>query len=280
VVSFNHTDESILPVVDAGNDTLTCNTLFFMTQGHAENYSSVFWTTSGDGTFIENHTVDATYLRGPGDINNNQVTLTLSITGYEPGSQAADSMILYINKDPVVNAGPDDTIGSEDVVPLQGEVNYAYYYFWTTRGDGSFTDSTALDAIYSPGPEDIINEGVNLILTANEVNPCSGRVSDSLYVQIISTGTEDIFSGRFDIHLFPNPTKDIVILKASNLHAQEMIIEILDGLGKMIFTGRFYADDYYFEKQFDLSLLSPGIYFVRLQTRKNVKTQKLILINN
>jgi len=278
IASFNLSDESTSPYVEAGNDTLTCNTPFFITQGHAENYSSIIWTTSGDGTFLDNYAINATYLRGPDDITNGQVGLTLHITGYEPGTVAADSMILYINKEPEVYAGPDDTIDTSESVTLLGEVNFAYEYFWITLGDGSFADSTMLDAIYTPGPEDIINQGVTLVLTAYEVSPCTGSVSDSLNVYIIATGMDDLLTNKFDIQIFPNPTSDIITLKAYTNSEEQLVVEILDGIGKAIFTGRFYSFDTCFEKQFDLSYLKPGIYFVRLQAGSWTTTGKVVLL--
>jgi len=262
---------------DAGNDTLTCNTLFFTTQGKAENYSSIMWTSSGDGTFIDNYSQNVTYLRGPGDISNQQVILTIHLTGYDPGSLVADSMILYINKEPEVYAGPDVTIGSEDVVELHGEVNYAYDYYWTTLGDGVFTDSTMLNAIYTPGMEDISNEAMVLVLTAKEVNPCSGTVSDSLLVSIPLSGVEDVMSKRIEINLFPNPTDGNITLQAVGLSNATFIMQIIGSDGRIIFTGRYISDNKHFEIQIDMSYLDPGIYFVRFQDSNQSSSSKVVL---
>ena len=278
IFKINLSGEPASPFADAGNDTLTCNTPFFTTQGFAENYSSIVWTTGGDGNFIQNNSLNASYLRGPGDMNNRQVTLTMHLTGYEPGMEAADSMILYINKDPEVYAGPDVTINSEDVVPLQGEVNFAYEYFWTTMGDGSFTDSTLLDPIYTPGPEDIISEAVTLVLTAKEVSPCTGSASDSLIVYISTAGMDDVPGNRMILNLFPNPTAGIITLQAERVTNDQLTVQVVGGDGKVIFTGRFHPDNNNFEIQMDLSYLNPGIYFVRLQAANITKTTSILLI--
>jgi len=279
IVSFDLSGVSAEPYADAGNDTLTCNPLFFTTRGSAKNYSSIVWTTSGDGNFVENYTPNATYLRGPNDLSNKQVTLTMHLTGYEPGTEAADSMILYINKEPEVYAGPDVTIDTSGSVTLHGEVNFAYEYFWTTLGDGSFTDSTMLETIYTPGPGDLKNEGVTLVLTANEVSPCTGSVSDSMNVIIVATGMDYLLISKIDLQIYPNPTIDITTLKAITPPNEQVSIEILNGTGTTIFTGRFYSDDIFFEKQFDLSYLESGIYFIRLCVGNETETMKLLLIN-
>lgn len=278
IFKINLSGAPALPYADAGNDTLTCNTPFFITQGSAENYSSILWMTSGDGNFVENHTVNATYLRGAGDLQNHQVTLTMHLTGYEPGSNASDSMILYINKEPEVYTGPDDTIYNGNVIALQGQVNFAYEYYWTTRGDGTFTDSTQLDAIYTPGEQDSVNGGVTLDLTAFEVSPCTGSVSDSLFVNIFFAGMEDIGGRKYPLILFPNPVRDIINLKAEIPVDEKVILQILDSQGKTIFTEKVFSENTLFEKQFDLSFIPPGIYFFRLQAGDDVATQKLVIM--
>jgi len=96
IFALNLVEDTAWPYAFAGNDTVAVNVLFFETQGEAENYSSIFWTTSGDGNFISNYAEHATYLRGPGDLANGQVTLTMHLTGYYPGTEAADSMVLYL----------------------------------------------------------------------------------------------------------------------------------------------------------------------------------------
>jgi hypothetical protein len=278
IFKINLTGTPALPVAGAGNDTLTCNTPFFTTRGFAENYSSLTWTTSGDGNFIENYTVNATYLRGPGDLANNQVTLTMHLMGYEPGTTASDSMILYLNKDPEVYAGPDDTIYGGDVITLQGEVNFAYEYFWTTMGDGTFTDSTLLDAIYTPGPQDIENRGVTLVLTANEVSPCTGSVSDSLTIGILFVGAEDIVEEKGGLTIYPNPARNIITLQAGIAADEKVVLQVLDIQGKVIFTERITSENKLFQKQFDLSYVNPGVYFFRIHARDAAFTQKLVVL--
>jgi hypothetical protein len=277
IFSFNLAGEPALPYADAGNDTLTCNTAFFITQGHAENYSSIMWTTSGDGNFTGNYTINATYLRGPDDLSNGQVTLTMHLTGYETGMEAADSMILYINKEPEVYAGTDVTIDTSESVMLQGEVNFSYEYFWTTPGDGSFTDSTLLDAIYTPGPGDVINGEVVLVLTAKEVNPCTGIIYDSLNLYVLPFGIEDISSKELNVTLYPNPANDNITLHAEHLTNAQLTLQIISSDGRVIFTGRFYPDDFTLDIDFDLSYLTQGVYYFLVTTDMQATTKKVVV---
>jgi hypothetical protein len=96
VFSFDLSEDTVWPYAFAGNDTIAPNVVFFETLGEAENYSSIIWTTSGDGNFISNFAESVTYLRGPDDLDSGQVTLTMHLTGYYPGIDTSDSMVLYL----------------------------------------------------------------------------------------------------------------------------------------------------------------------------------------
>lgn len=96
IFSLDLAEGTLLPYAFAGNDTVVRDIIFFETRGEAENYSSISWTTSGDGNFITNNAEHVIYLRGPGDIDSGQVTLSMHLTGYYPETEASDSMILYL----------------------------------------------------------------------------------------------------------------------------------------------------------------------------------------
>lgn len=265
-----------LPVALAGNDTLTCNVLFFNTQGHAENYSSIFWTTSGDGTFITNNVLDASYLRGPGDIENQQVTLALHAIGYYPGSEAIDSMVLYLNKTPEVNAGPDAAIEQGESVTLQGEVLYAYDCEWSTSGDGTFNDNTLPDAIYTPGQQDIANGQAVLTLTAWQVPPCTGSDADSMTIFIQPAGIGIFPDNTLALKVFPNPVKTLAEIECMVPGVDHLTMLVLDIAGNSIFTGRYTTHDGKFNHCIDFSLLPPGHYFIRILAGPGNKTIKII----
>ena len=116
----------------------------------------------------------------------------MHLTGYSPGTEAADSMVLYINKDPEVDAGPDTSIEADESVTMQGEVMYAYEYYWSSLGDGLFSDNYQLDAVYTPGEQDLINGQATLVLNAEYISPCTGTVTDSMVVFIYPVGVKEL----------------------------------------------------------------------------------------
>jgi carboxypeptidase T len=92
--------DSILckPEVLAGNDTIILPwETFTAIAAQAENYQSLQWTTSGDGTFDDNTLLHTTYTPGSNDIQLQQANLTLTaLPVYDICSSASHSLELTI----------------------------------------------------------------------------------------------------------------------------------------------------------------------------------------
>jgi hypothetical protein len=197
IFKINLLEEFELVTAEAGNDTVICETDYiFTTQGEALNYNSILWSSSGDGTFLTNNTLNSKYIRGNGDIENGQVTLSLQANGYEPGIFATDSMTLYINQQPSAFAGDDATIWVGESYTLQGEVEFSDDHEWSTAGDGTFNDPALLNAIYTPGPNDISAGEVDLTLTAYPLQACQNEDDDEM---TLASG-KIIFTGVFQVN--------------------------------------------------------------------------------
>lgn len=167
------------PVINAGIDATTCQgTNYSVTGASASNYSTLYWTTSGTGTFINPGLNNPTYIPSLTDIASGSVILTL--TGYGC-NEISDFMVLTIQPEATVDAGADgytcegssfNVIGSS--ASLYGSLS------WTTSGTGYFNNSTILNPIYSPSPNDIAAGSVQLTLTAISSSPCNSNISDAM----------------------------------------------------------------------------------------------------
>lgn len=83
-----------------------------------------------------------------------------------------------------VNAGADINICQGETVTLEGSSNGVQSHTWTSSGDGTFDDNTILNAIYTPGPNDITAGSITLTLTSDvPAAPCT-QVSDELVLTI------------------------------------------------------------------------------------------------
>jgi len=173
-----------LPTTDAGMDADICIGQTYSTNGTATNYSSVLWTRSGDGIFMNSTSLNAIYIPGPNDRITGTVTLTLNVTGIAPCGNTTDDMILTISPAATADAGTNATICEDDSYTLSGSATNYSSVSWT-GGDGSFDDNTFLNAIYTPGANDIATGTVTLILTALSSTTC-GNATDDMTLTIIA----------------------------------------------------------------------------------------------
>jgi len=129
---------------------------------------------SWSGTGVTPNTFDP----ATAGIGSHDITFTPDI-----GQCAATVSITMIVEDcvcqnpPTANAGADQTLcaGANLIIQLNGEITNVGSATWTTSGSGSFDDSTALDADYTPSQDDKDNGSVTLTLTTADpdgTGPC------------------------------------------------------------------------------------------------------------
>jgi parallel beta-helix repeat protein len=83
------------PLAEAGPDaTILQDSTFRILLGQAKFYDSIHWSTSGDGQYNDASALQSTYIPGPSDIENREVTLTLKATS--ACGSVSDDLILYI----------------------------------------------------------------------------------------------------------------------------------------------------------------------------------------
>ncbi|HQB48204.1 MAG TPA: cohesin domain-containing protein, partial [Bacteroidales bacterium] len=77
----------------------------------------------------------------------------------------------------VAFAGANQTICEDETATLNGSANYYQSLKWVTTGDGSFSDITSQNTIYTPGAQDISAGNVELCLIAYTNTPCMNDTS-------------------------------------------------------------------------------------------------------
>jgi hypothetical protein len=268
------------PTVDAGADDTICEINYYVTQGIAAYCNSVLWSTTGDGNFIPNppNTLSATYLRGPQDITHGEVTLKLTGTGYEGGMQAVDSLHLKIVKKPDANAGPDTIICYYNSLTLSGQADNASSYYWTTNGDGTFSDSASLTATYFPGIGDSTAGVVKLTLHALAIAPCVTPNTDYLNLTLdLCEGVDERNADKLDVKIIPNPTKGVFDIFINGMGKQTFDMQVTDIQGNVLFTERNTSNSASYNKKFDLTYYPKGIYFLKIKTENIQKVEKIVV---
>jgi uncharacterized protein (TIGR02145 family) len=146
----------------------------------ASDYSSVFWesTSPGDGFFDEEEKLYTEYISGFEDIEQGSVTLCLTVYPINPCLlTVTQCMTLYIQKAPVVDAGPDQTVCEPDCVQLNATGENCCGLEWFTYGDGGFDNISHYDPVYCPGIMDIMQGYVIICLRCKGCPPCEDAVS-------------------------------------------------------------------------------------------------------
>ncbi len=191
----NTTDDIVLsiqglPTANAGGDGVLCGNNYYTLSGSATNQTSVYWTTSGDGTFDDATSLTATYTMGANDLTNGTVDLTLTAYAITPcGTDSSDDMTINTTGFPTADAGTDDATCQDVGYTLSGSATNQQSILWTTSGDGTFDDPTILVATYTPGSNDISNGTVDLTLT---VYGCgTDEASDDMTLTIQELPTAD-----------------------------------------------------------------------------------------
>ena len=202
------TDEMLLtitkvPQVNAGTPLINLcedNGPFTITDSSADYYDTIEWTTSGTGTFNSNTAENPEYTPSTADINNGQVTLTL--TGRRDpnncGAENASNRVLQFIKNPTVTAGPDALIcdDSEYLLIDANATNYSNV-IWLSSGDGTFSNVNDVNPIYTPGPNDIANQTpITLTLTTVPIFPCASGPSSSMTLSFEQATTVDVGDNR------------------------------------------------------------------------------------
>lgn len=176
------------PTADAGPDqTLCAGTPATLSGAVGGTGASGGWSASlAGGTFSpDEFALDAVYTP-PVGIPSVTLTLTaVDASGLGLCPDVQDEMtITYTSSSDSADAGPDQEVCNGETVQLTGSFSGgATGAQWSTDGDGSFSDTNALDAIYTPGPNDISSQGATLTLTTSGNDFCL-PVSDDMTIRI------------------------------------------------------------------------------------------------
>lgn len=155
------------PSVDAGPDAAICDSeTFTVTGAIASNYTTLLWSTAGDGSFSNANALLPVYTPGAADIANGSVVLTLTA---DPSSLCfqQSTMTLTIQGDlmvsvDIVQVTTEVCVGTEThfmAIPTNGGLNPAYQ--WKVNGTNAGTNSA--DFAYVPANGDV----VTVVLTSS-----------------------------------------------------------------------------------------------------------------
>lgn len=176
------------PMAEAGPNVNVCATNPTVNlNGNVTMGAQGIWSTSGDGVFLPNaNSLNATYQPGPFDILSTVVLLYLNTTGASC-TPTTDSMLVVIGAAPRADAGPNQTICSNNpVINLTGvSLSGATATRQWSGGAGTFSPNPNQFAVsYNATPAEISSGSVKLFFRVSTVT-CPG-INDSVTITFVN----------------------------------------------------------------------------------------------
>jgi len=268
----------MMTTIFAGPDDESCEGSDFQCQGTATNFDTLFWTTSGTGSFTNGNTFNALYNPSDDDIKAGQVLLSFNQYDVD-GNFASDTMSLSFNLLPGI---PDMPVGPE-LIDL-GQVTSSDYTTNAVPGAESYQWSITPDSAGVLAGNDTLctvtwnqdYEG-EAMLKVRGVNGCgNSNWSDSLLVIVsIPWGIHENNQG-VHCNIWPNPFADEFTIQMDNLTEHDLSIDIVNATGQTIRTINQHNVVGKWNGHFSLAGHDVGVYFVIIRSGSESIVKKII----
>jgi len=270
------------PEVFAGVDEILCDDNHYETSlASASECESILWTTSGNGTFLDETSILTSYIPGDEDKQNGGVILTLTGYGFAPCGEVFSSFNLTISQipdSPVTPEGPDfvdvlntpssdyTTLGSTDAV----------IYVWELSPDAAGTISGESTTGHVEWNIEYVGEAE---IRVRGVNECGeGAFSDGFIVNIFNTvGISNPKMSDVNVKISPNPNNGEFSLQIASKSEEIVNIRIMDVIGNMVYEEAGVMVNYGFAKTFDLTRLRQGLYLVIIEGTESTAVKKFVI---
>ncbi len=254
--------------------------------------------TSATPTFIAPEVHEAT---------NFQIQLWVSDESGISGYDEVTITVNNINKPPVADAGPDRIVNERELVQIQGDITDPDMYdnftmSWTSPQGVSFLGASnpmfvAPDVVendtfqfvlvandgYLDSEPDTMNLFVNALVNETDTVFIYETVYDTVYViepyynTILLTVVDDEgtliaqeMDGELFVELFPNPADQFINIR-SEMEIER--VELIDVQSNVVLEETVNA----LKAELNIGYLSPGNYFLRIQTQSGLVIKQLVL---
>ncbi|MBZ0204810.1 MAG: gliding motility-associated C-terminal domain-containing protein [Flavobacteriales bacterium] len=184
------------PTVNAGLDAHVCANASAVQLAGAVTVANGGTWSGGAGSFTPNaQALNATYQPTALEIAAGQMTLVLTSTGNGNCTAVRDSLLIIVDPVPVVNAGPDQQICSNNPnFQLNGFVGNAPGGQWTGGNGNYFPNNTSMAVQYTPTAAEVAAGSVTFTLTSTGTSICAA-VTDQMTVYftdspVVNAGTD------------------------------------------------------------------------------------------
>ncbi len=272
----------LMTTMSAGIDGETCYNQQYRCDAIATYYDSLYWSTSGDGTFSNNHEINPLYLPGTQDAENGFAFLKLNVYGSD-GNFYEDSIKLSVKSfpdKPNMPVGPDtvDVFTVTETTVSVNRVETAESYKWEIyppeAGETNGNDTSAL-VVWNP---DYLDYAWIKVMASN--NCGDSEFSDSLQIYVDNTSdVKNNFAGT-KLTVVPNPNNGNFVLKAALGNSNSTVsLHIYNANGNEVFAKTVNLSGGKLVYRFKGFNLPDGMYFIIINSDDGNKIIKKVLIN-
>ena len=255
------------PLASAGGNNAICKgSSFEITASAASNYTSLLWTTKGDGTFDHSGNLHPVYIPGSQDKLQGSVKLKLTVTNGTYCPVTADSLSLTIHALPQVDLGKDTVACANHAVLFDATTPNAAAYLWLPSN--KTTASINVDSIGIG----LHAKSITVIVTDN--NGCIGKDSVTVAFKICG-GIEEL--PGVTLRIFPNPNNGVFTIEVKSPKSERLNISILNQSGETVFSLHDLNVIGTTSEKLDLSRLPQGSYIVQISNNSGKMTRKFVI---
>ena len=253
--------------VFAGDNTGFCPNGPITPNSCVLNQYNIRWSTSGDGTFDDPNLEQPTYTPGANDIVSGHVVLSLTATSSLNFTQETVSLELTELED-LSGIIPEKPIGDTEVdlrvvsqTSYRSNLDQTNDYQWTLSPENA-------GEILPDGNQTTIawNSAFrgNATLSYRVGNDCDySEASTPLDILVTNSTSVGEISGN-DIQVYPNPTHGVLHIKADNIPSGEVVIRLIDGLGRIVFMEERSLNGDVLEEHINTANLRNGLYDLQI----------------
>ncbi len=269
----------MMTTIFAGPDDEVCEGNNYQCQGTATNFDSLYWATSGTGTFENGSAFNAIYTPSEADIAAGQVQLSFNQIDVD-GNYASDTMTLtfdYLPGTPQMPQGPESvdlsqvTTSGYTTNSTAGAESYQWIIYPDSAGTISGSDTVGT-VNWNPD-----FEGEAWIKVAGVNNCGNGSFSDSLVVVVSNPTGITNNSANNRLTVWPNPSTGVFTVSITPENREKLIFSIVNQLGQTVLNRKYEGKTGTIQIKADLSDYPAGLYFVIVSGQNTTLMKKIVI---
>jgi hypothetical protein len=187
--------------------------------------------------------------------------------------------LIEVNQYASAFAGNDSIVCSYlPSIDLHGTAENYRTMGWGTSGDGHFSDNSSLNTTYTFGPQDYLNDTVDLMLVSIPYPPCFGHLVSTMHVRFDPcTGMERNMAIPLEVSVQPNPASEKVNLAVKGLNNEKANVSVSNIQGQTLFSEEVSSGLVILNRTIDISGFPAGIYIIQVKTNNRIQNRQFII---